>query len=96
MRDRITTTAPMTLEVKDQLAEVSISDNGKGIPEEIRDKLFRPNFTTKSSGMGMGLAISSSIIRSLDGKIWYDTRPGKGTIFYVSLPLVVDKSEHFG
>ncbi len=86
----------IALEVKDQLAEVSITDNGKGIPEEIRDKLFRPNFTTKSSGMGMGLAISSSIVRSLGGKIWYDTRPGKGTVFHISLPLMVDKSEQPG
>ncbi len=77
----------IALAVKGQEAEVSITDNGNGIPEEIRDKLFQPNFTTKTSGMGMGLAISSSIVRSLGGKIWYDTEPDKGTIFYVSLPL---------
>ncbi|MDX2430348.1 MAG: ATP-binding protein, partial [Bacteroides sp.] len=86
----------IALLVKDEEAVVSIADNGSGIPEEIRDKLFRPNFTTKSSGMGMGLAISSSIVRSLGGKIWYDTRLEKGTVFYVSLPLLVDKSEHTG
>ncbi len=83
----------IALTVKEQTAQVSISDNGKGIPEEIRDKLFQPNFTTKTSGMGMGLAISSSIVRSLGGKIWYDTRPNKGTVFYVSLPLMADKPE---
>ncbi len=59
-------------------AVVTVRDNGKGIPEGIRDKLFQPNFTTKSAGMGMGLAISSNIVRSLGGKIWYETRPGSG------------------
>jgi nitrogen fixation/metabolism regulation signal transduction histidine kinase len=86
----------ISLAVKDQWAEVSISDNGKGIPEEIRDKLFQPNFTTKSAGMGMGLAISSNIVRSLGGKIWYETRPDKGTVFFVSLPLITDKTEVTG
>ncbi len=70
---------------------ISISDNGKGIPEEIREKLFQPNFTTKSGGMGMGLAISYNFIRSLGGRIWYDTVLHKGTIFYVELPESVEK-----
>ncbi|MEN8157635.1 MAG: ATP-binding protein, partial [Bacteroidota bacterium] len=66
-------TISISLEVEEQGAMVTIADNGKGIPEEIKDKLFRPNFTTKSAGMGMGLAISSNIIRSMGGKIWYET-----------------------
>jgi two-component system nitrogen regulation sensor histidine kinase NtrY len=78
---------------EDRNALVTISDNGKGIPEEIRDKLFRPNFTTKSAGMGMGLAISSNIVRSMGGKIWYETVLNQGTTFYVSLPLMVEKSD---
>jgi two-component system nitrogen regulation sensor histidine kinase NtrY len=83
----------ITLEVEDeQLARVTISDNGKGIPEEIRDRLFQPNFTTKSAGMGMGLAISNNIVKSMGGKIWYETIIQKGTTFHVELPLVVDKS----
>ncbi len=84
------------LAVDELKAVVSITDNGNGIPEDIRDKLFQPNFTTKSGGMGMGLAISSSIVRSLGGKIWYDTVHGKGTTFYVSLPLMVEKTEQAG
>ena len=72
-------------------AVVSIRDNGKGIPEEIRDRLFQPNFTTKSAGMGMGLAISRNIVRSMGGEIWYETVLNEGTTFYVELPLVVDK-----
>ncbi|MCF8224384.1 MAG: GHKL domain-containing protein [Bacteroidales bacterium] len=67
---------------------ISISDNGKGISESIRDKLFRPNFTTKSSGMGMGLAIAANIISSMNGKIRYETEEGKGTTFFIEVPLV--------
>jgi two-component system nitrogen regulation sensor histidine kinase NtrY len=82
------------LEVRDnQRARVIFTDNGKGIPEEIRDKLFQPNFTTKSAGMGMGLAICNNIVRSMGGKIWYETAIQEGTSFYVELPLMVDKSE---
>jgi len=73
------------------MVNVSISDNGKGIPEEIRDKLFQPNFTTKSRGMGMGLAITYNIIRSLGGRIWYDTVLHEGTTFHVELPQSVEK-----
>jgi signal transduction histidine kinase len=67
---------------------ISIADNGKGIPLSIQDKLFQPNFTTKSSGMGMGLAISASIIKSMNGNIWYSTKKDHGTIFFIKVPLV--------
>lgn len=66
---------------------VKIEDNGKGIPEEIRDKMFVPNFTTKTSGSGLGLAIVKGILESAGGRIWFETETGKGTIFYIELPL---------
>jgi signal transduction histidine kinase len=66
---------------------VKIRDNGKGISEEIREKMFVPNFTTKTSGMGLGLAIVKGIIESAGGKIWFETETGKGTTFYIELPL---------
>jgi nitrogen fixation/metabolism regulation signal transduction histidine kinase len=66
---------------------VIIQDNGVGIDEEMREKIFRPNFTTKGSGMGMGLAIVNSIILNAEGKIWFNSSLNKGTTFYVSLPL---------
>ncbi|MGM0497557.1 MAG: ATP-binding protein [Bacteroidota bacterium] len=65
---------------------ISIEDNGVGISKEIRDKLFNPNFTTKSTGVGMGLAISKKIIEDFDGKIWYETGLNKGTKFHIRLP----------
>jgi len=71
---------------------ISVSDNGKGIPESIQDKLFQPNFTTKSSGMGMGLAIASNIIKSMGGNIWYSTRADEGTRFFLKLPVVDDST----
>jgi len=79
------------LEVVTQKVLVTIRDNGKGIPEEIKDKLFQPNFTTKSAGMGMGLAISYNIVRSFGGSIWYETELEKGTTFFVELPQSLEK-----
>lgn len=69
-------------------AIISIQDNGKGIPDEMKDKVFTPNFTTKSSGTGLGLAISANMIESFNGKIWFDSTEGMGTTFYVEIPLM--------
>ena len=66
--------------------KVAITDNGKGIPEEFKKKLFIPNFTTKSGGMGLGLAISRRVVESAGGKIWFETEEGTGSTFYVELP----------
>ena len=67
---------------------VSVSDNGIGIPEATRDKIFTPNFTTKSSGTGLGLAMSKSIVEQANGEIWFHTEVGVGTTFYAKLPLL--------
>ncbi len=66
---------------------VEIRDNGIGIPENQRDKIFTPNFTTKSSGMGLGLAIVRNIVQELNGKIWFTSTYEKGSSFFVSLPV---------
>ena len=65
---------------------VRIKDNGMGIPEEMQSKMFRPNFTTKSSGMGIGLSIVHNIIESAGGTINFKTRQGEGTTFIIGLP----------
>jgi signal transduction histidine kinase len=65
---------------------VRIKDNGTGIPEEMQGKIFRPNFTTKSSGMGVGLSIVRSIIEGAGGSINFKTRQDEGTTFMISLP----------
>ena len=66
---------------------VSIKDNGEGIADSMRSKIFAPNFTTKSSGTGLGLAMCKSIVEQAQGKIWFETQPGEGTTFHVELPI---------
>jgi len=66
---------------------VAVKDNGEGIPVEKQEKIFTPNFTTKSSGTGLGLAMCKGITEKADGKIWFETINGKGTTFFVELPL---------
>lgn len=66
---------------------VEIRDNGIGIPEDQRDKIFTPNFTTKSSGMGLGLAIVRNIVEGINGKIWFTSTYNEGSSFFVSLPV---------
>lgn len=65
---------------------VHIRDNGKGISDDIKDKLFTPNFTTKSTGMGLGLSISQNMIRMAGGQITFETKIDEGTVFHVILP----------
>ncbi len=67
---------------------VTVADNGEGIPEEIRSRIFTPNFTTKSSGTGLGLAMCKSIVEQAEGEIWFETEKGLGTRFFVRLPVM--------
>lgn len=66
---------------------LTVEDNGVGILPEVESKLFTPNFTTKSGGMGLGLAISKGIIEGIGGKVWFETSYGNGTTFFVELPV---------
>jgi signal transduction histidine kinase len=72
---------------KGKLSVVQISDNGGGIPPEIKDRVFEPNFTTKTSGSGLGLAICKKIIEAHDGNIRFETRENEGTDFFVEIPI---------
>ncbi|MEP0714096.1 MAG: HAMP domain-containing sensor histidine kinase, partial [Algoriphagus sp.] len=72
----------------DQAVFLEISDNGKGISEDLKDKIFIPNFSTKSTGSGLGLAIAKSGVETAGGKIWFETELGKGTTFYLTFPLI--------
>ncbi|MDA0972716.1 MAG: ATP-binding protein [Bacteroidetes bacterium] len=65
---------------------LEVKDNGVGIPEAMREKIFEPNFTTKGTGTGLGLAMCKNIVQLSGGEIWFRTEEGKGTSFLVSLP----------
>jgi nitrogen fixation/metabolism regulation signal transduction histidine kinase len=71
----------------DSTIRISVKDNGEGIPPETRDRIFVPNFTTKSSGTGLGLAMCKGIVEQAQGKIWFETLMGEGTTFHVELPV---------
>ena len=73
---------------KQNNAIISVTDNGEGIPINLRSKIFTPKFTTKSSGSGLGLAIAKNMIESFNGHIYFDTTVGKGTTFIIEIPLM--------
>jgi signal transduction histidine kinase len=76
----------ITVKKDESHAVITISDNGTGISEEAQEHLFEPNFTTKTSGMGLGLSIVQNIIQSFGGKISYETSAQTGTTFFIEIP----------
>lgn len=91
--DSMTDTEPAQRRIEIQLVEegeyarLSIADQGKGIPAELAGRVFDPLFTTKSDGMGMGLAICRSVIEGHKGRLWFEANTPSGSIFHVLLPL---------
>lgn len=79
---RISTTTP-------RYVELSVGDTGPGIPQEIQKKIFEAFFTTKKEGLGtgLGLSMSKSIVERFGGKIHFESEGGKGTVFYITLPV---------
>ncbi len=71
----------------ERVAQVTIQDNGPGIREEDVHRLFKPYFTTKAKGIGMGLAVSRSLIETNGGKLWFEPQAGSGAIFHLTLPF---------
>jgi nitrogen fixation/metabolism regulation signal transduction histidine kinase len=67
---------------------ILVKDNGIGIEDQFLDKIFEPKFTTKNSGMGLGLGIIKNIIENYKGTITFESEYGKGTTFMVALPLI--------
>ncbi|QYA24961.1 GHKL domain-containing protein [Gramella sp. MT6] len=74
------------VEEEEETVLVSVSDNGSGISEENKEKVFEPKFTTKSSGMGLGLAMVKNIVETYNGSISFVSKQNKGTIFNVRFP----------
>jgi signal transduction histidine kinase len=68
--------------------ELQVNDNGEGMPEEVRKRIFTPFFSTKEKkGTGMGLAVVARIVESHEGDTFVDSTPGEGATFRVSLPI---------
>ena len=74
-------------------AEICISDNGKGIPDDIKEKLFDPFFSTKeaSKGSGFGLYNSKAFIEDHNGRIGFISEEGKGSSFFLFIPLFINE-----
>lgn len=71
----------------------SVSDSGIGVKEEHKEKVFFPNFTTKSNGTGLGLAISRQIIINAGGSLWFENNEDRGTTFFFTLPLYMNSEQ---
>jgi signal transduction histidine kinase len=78
----------VTVQRNDNNVLILVKDNGIGIEEHNIDRIFEPKFTTKNSGMGLGLGIIKNIIENYKGTITFETKYGKGTTFTVSLPII--------
>ena len=73
----------ITKKIEDSM-EICVKDNGEGIPEQVRDKIFQPFFTTKptGSGTGLGLSISKNLSELMGGSMWVESELGKGSVFH--------------
>lgn len=66
--------------------KIQVADNGVGIADDVKDKIFEPKFTTKTSGMGLGLGMVRNIVENYGGTITFTSQEGKGTVFTVKFP----------
>jgi len=78
----------------EQRVWIGISDTGKGLPEQAKQKIFNPFYTTKSKGSGLGLAICKRLIDQHNGTIEAESRLSRGTTFIITLPLTQKDREH--
>jgi nitrogen fixation/metabolism regulation signal transduction histidine kinase len=83
---RIAIRADLVKRSNSSYCRLQVQDSGPGIPEDIRDKLFTPYFTTKENGTGLGLSIVEHIVIDHKGEIWFESERGKGTTFFIDLP----------
>ena len=78
----------VSVTTEEDLIKITVADNGKGIPDDFKDKIFEPKFTTKTSGMGLGLGMVKNIVETYQGNITFTSQTGKGTVFTVTFPKV--------
>ena len=79
----------IALQSRGDQALLSVKDDGRGVPDDIRDRIFEPLVTSKrgQGGTGLGLSICNKIVRQLGGEITVESRPGEGATFLIALPL---------
>jgi two-component system cell cycle sensor histidine kinase/response regulator CckA len=77
-----------TMQQNPQAVTVAVQDNGTGIDEQLAGHLFAPFYTSKATGLGVGLSVSRSIIESLGGKLWAENNPVRGATFYFTVPFL--------
>ncbi|MBP3953641.1 ATP-binding protein [Bacillus suaedae] len=80
----------------DKSVYIKIADNGEGIPDEVKEKLGQPFYTTKEKGTGLGLMACYKIIEQHNGKIDFTSEVGKGTVFSIELPLIKERKQGDG
>jgi PAS domain S-box-containing protein len=78
---------------EDNRIKISVKDHGCGIDQDTAEQLFNPFFTTKQTGLGIGLSICKSIVQSHGGELWFLPNADKGTAFHFTLPTVLDENE---
>lgn len=71
-----------------RMIEITVSDSGPGIDEEILDQVFQPFFSTRKEGLGMGLAINRTIVEAHGGRLWAENSPDQGAVFHITLPAI--------
>jgi len=76
----------ISISESDDFVTLKIQDSGKGMSKEVQEKAFQPQFTTKQTGSGLGLAMTRQIIHQANGKIWFESEQNKGTTFFIELP----------
>ncbi|WP_282134790.1 sensor histidine kinase [Seonamhaeicola maritimus] len=86
MPDNQPPTIAIHVTTKDDNVVLTVADNGSGVSEENKDKVFEPKFTTKTSGMGLGLAMVKNIVDTYNGTITFESIKDKGTTFKVTFP----------
>ncbi|MCK8478995.1 sensor histidine kinase [Psychroserpens algicola] len=86
--DKIDPLIEVRVSLENEMVKLTVKDNGVGISEENESKIFEPKFTTKTSGMGLGLAMVKNIVETYKGNITFTSQQGKGTIFTVTFPKI--------
>lgn len=90
--DNKTQEVTISLIQEQEFIQLSVSDNGVGIPAELQPRIFEPYFTTKSGGTGLGLVLARKTVEEAGGKIWFENTQNAGTTFYIRLPKIKSNS----